>query len=112
MITPAPQASPSGGRRFEGGRPLQVVPKESLRSGLYAYRDGPCPACGGTTWRLRETPSSDGQWLWACAACADRLQAYLAQEQEVTVAAPPELSDQDLAGESDYDDGGDEWEFI
>jgi len=33
----------------------------------------PCPTCGGRAWRLRGTQAVDGGWLWACAACADRL---------------------------------------
>ncbi len=32
-----------------------------------------CPTCGGRAWRLRGTHAADGGWLWACAACADRL---------------------------------------
>lgn len=45
-----------------------------------------CPACGGVRWRLRETPLSDGQWLWACAGCADRRAAYTAQHTTVPSA--------------------------
>jgi len=34
---------------------------------------GACGSCGGYHWRLWSTPKSGGVWLFACAACADRL---------------------------------------
>jgi len=41
-----------------------------------------CPACSGRRWRLRSTPQTGGEWLWACAACADAVQI-------ATAPAPP-----------------------
>lgn len=34
---------------------------------------GACGYCGSYQWRLWSTPKSGGAWLFACAACADRL---------------------------------------
>ncbi len=66
---------------------LQFIPKEQFCHDPLP-QDKACPACGGVRWRLRETPASDGRWLWACAACADRLAAYTAQH---AFAAPAVL---------------------
>jgi len=56
--------------------PRRRAPKESFSQ--EAIPTAACPRCDRRAWRLRTTPSTGGAWLWACAACADAVQAATA----------------------------------
>jgi len=48
---------------------------------------GACGHCGSYQWRLWSTPKSGGAWLFACAACADRLGVHAPGAGAAGVAA-------------------------
>jgi len=85
-LVPAMEASPV---------PKAAPPREHFFHGVKPT--GACPSCGGASWRLRETPGSDGRWLWVCAASMDALAAYAAQQAPAAPTTPPspEVGDDD-----------------
>ncbi len=90
--SPLPEAAPPP----TSWRPAPKTPVEHFCDDVIP-RGRVCPACGCATWRLRETPQSDGRWLWVCAASMDALAAYTAQHAPAApTAAPPAEVDDDL----------------